>query len=127
MSGTGRRGLLAIRAKKPVFLLGGFGGATKAIIRAIRGEKPDSLSPEHQCRDDDYAEMIKLYEAENTTKNLGLKPIDCESAVRTFNEKGIKGLNNGLTDDENNTLFAAQNREPALTIVLRGLSRLWKP
>jgi hypothetical protein len=118
--------VLAMRAQKPVFLLGGFGGITKAIIDAIIGKKPNSLTLEYQCRDKDYEQMIKSYEAQNTDQNLSLEAINYEEMVREFNEAGIKGLNNGLTDKENNILFETQNREHAVILVLRGLSRLWK-
>lgn len=118
--------LLAIRVQKPVFLLGGFGGVTKAIVDAIRGKKPDSLTLQYQCGDKDYERMIEFYETQNRDQNLSLEPIDYERVVREFNEAGIKGLNNGLTDEENNILFQIQNREQAVILVLRGLSRMWK-
>jgi len=117
---------LAIRAAKPVFLLGGFGGVTKAIIDAIRGKKPDSLTLQYQCGDKDYERMIEFYKTQNRDQNLSLEPIDYERVVREFNAVGIKGLNNGLTDEENNILFRTQNREQAVVLVLRGLSRFRK-
>jgi hypothetical protein len=45
---------------------------------------------------------------------------------KTFAEIGLSSLNNGLTDEENSTLFATINNEEAIGLILTGLSRIKK-
>jgi hypothetical protein len=49
--------------------------------------------------------------------------IDYDIVTKTFADIGISGLNNGLTDEENCTLFTTINNE-AIGLILTGLSRI---
>lgn len=47
-------------------------------------------------------------------QHLDIAPIEYGAGTKTFANIGISGLNNGLTDEENSTLFATINNEEAI-------------
>jgi len=120
--------LLALRAGMPLFLLGGFGGATATIIEALEGRRPEELTEEFQYSNELYEATAHYYNNEILKRNLDLDPIDYGALLSTFHEKGGQGLknalNNGLTDDENRRLFVTEIREEAVRLVLKGLSNV---
>ena len=104
--GLAEEAYLALRDSKPLFLVGGFGGCTAAVIEAIQGKQPEALSEKFQLEDANYRELFELYNERVTADpNTGQQPIDYGELVQFFNAKGIAGLNNGLTEEENRRLL----------------------
>ena len=118
--------LLAIQSKEPfpLFLLGGFGGAAAVVIEALKGLKPSALTDEYQCESKAYAGRMDFYNRQISNQGLDLEPIDYAKLTQDFKDAGIKGLRNGLTDRENEQLFAAQNMELAIKLIEEGLKRV---
>jgi len=195
-----------MKAEKPLYLIGAFGGATKAVIDAVSGGRPQSLTEEGQY--ELWAEFAKdahKSAAAKATADLELAPQDLKAAEEAikraeaeleqaegaekrgvaeakkkaaekqkadaekrlasaqkydpaaklenykglveyfnqnapeseeridyskltafFNEKGIAGLNNNLTDEENWRLFKTPHVAEMIALVLKGLVRIKK-
>jgi hypothetical protein len=109
---------LSIKAGRPTFLLGAFGGATADVIEAINGKSPFRLTPEYQFQNQQTRETAFYY---NENKPNGQLPINFEDLVDFFNSKGIGALNNGLTDLENKRLFETIHIPEMISLVLKGL------
>lgn len=191
-----------MKAGKPLFLIGAFGGATQAVIDAVLGGTPESLTEEGQY------DLWKKWEANNHAKakaDIALAPqvikaaeekieraeaeieqaegaeekynaeekkkaaekkkadaekklasaekcvetakledyrglveyfnknapeseerIDYEELVGFFNEKGIAGLNNNLTEEETKRLFVTPHVAEMISLTLKGLVRIKK-
>jgi hypothetical protein len=119
--------LLTLKAGKPLFLLGGFGGAAQAVIQALQGEKPEALTEAYQCRNEAYKNLMTEYNQTIQAQQLGIESIDYPALNQTFADFGINGLNNGLSKEENRRLFETQNQEEAIGLILAGLTRIRNP
>lgn len=109
---------LAIAADKPVYLLGGFGGCTAALIEAIRGATPPGLTVEHHRQSDPvYAEMLDTQSLAPDT------PVDYQAIANDFHRAGVRGLNNGLSDDDNAQLFQTDDIDEMVALVVKGLAQ----
>jgi hypothetical protein len=116
---------IALRAEKPLFLLGAFGGCTCAVSELLTGGRPESLTLEFQCQDENYQSFIEEYNKRTATRPaLGLEPIDYEQVGEAFRSVGMAGLRNGLTFEENRQLFDAIDLDEIIHLVLKGLSNL---
>jgi SLOG cluster2/TIR domain len=122
--GLAEEALLAMRARKPVYLIGAFGGSTEAIIEAIHGSKPAALTFDYQAADPVARAAIDLYNAKIPP---GEESIDYHALTAEFGTAGIAGLNNGLDADDNERLFTTTHLPEMIALVLRGLGRLGKP
>jgi hypothetical protein len=122
--GLAEEALLALRAGKPVYLIGAFGGCAEAVIDGLRGNKPAALTFNYQAAEDMPRAAINLY---NSQLPPGGEPIDYKALTAEFESFGIAGLSNGLNAAENERLFNTMNLPEMIALVLRGLSRLGKP
>ncbi|MGB8315871.1 MAG: hypothetical protein WCE69_15440 [Aestuariivirga sp.] len=93
MPGIAEETLLSLRAKQPLFLMGGFGGCAR-----------------------DVAETLGLNPAWKTSSRLW-------SGRKSFEAFGSRDLNNGLTAEENVILAQTIHIDQAVTLILRGLLR----
>ncbi len=116
--------LLTLRAKQPLFLLGGYGGASHAICLALQGQEPEALIESYQCGIASYKTLLQEYNHKIADQQLDLEPIDYQALNKAFAEIGIKGLNNGLTNEENLELFSTVNAEEAIGLIMMGLARI---
>ena len=123
---------LAIRSRKPLYLIGGFGGCARAIIDAFKGSNPVALTQSYQEQSKSnpgYAEFVKAFNGRvaATVKNVAEKPIaepiDYAALVTRFQDFGVAGLSaaNGLSLEENETLFATTDVKEMVYLVLKGL------
>jgi hypothetical protein len=122
--GLAEEALLALRASKPVYLIGAFGGCAEAVIEALRGNKPAALTLDYQGAETLPGAAIALY---NSQVPPGGEPIDYTALTAEFEKFGIAGLNNGLDAEENELLFTTMNLPEMIALVLRGLGRLGQP
>jgi hypothetical protein len=108
---------------KPIYLLGGFGGCARDLIEAVDGKIPERLTRDYQCgragHHKDYKDLYDDYNARH-----GDDSIDYGALCGAFAEKGVAGLANGLGEAENRTLFATDDIDEMIALVLRGLVRL---
>lgn len=110
--------LIAIKHKKPLFLLGGFGGVVNYVCNIIeKGEIPQQLTKEWQIASNSGYKMLLDYISKEDKSYLP----DYEK----FNEiLNYQNLNNGLSNEENNKLFNTEFIDEAIYFVLEGLDRL---
>jgi hypothetical protein len=129
----------SIRLGRPLFLLGALGGAGQAVIDLLEGRpRPDLvrlLSPEHnpQIRQTLQAAVrrgITVGPWTPTSASNGLTgtladPLSILHDLQTAGHRGpAAALNNGLTDAENRSLFAADEPDAVVQLLLTGLERL---
>lgn len=118
-SGIVEEVILAMKSKKPVYLCGAFGGATYSIIEVLTKGKSDRLKVEYFEGDVQYLGAINLFNLKHETNK-----IDYEEIVDFFRKTGINGLNNGLNDDENKTLFQTIHIPEMISLILKGLKKI---
>lgn len=107
-----------MKAGKPLFLIGAYGGCTGAVIEAVRGDRPAGLTQQEQCENDSYR---AVYDYFNQHAPAAEERIDYEKLVDFFSEKGIDGLHNGLSAAENERLFTTPHIPEMIALVLQGL------
>ncbi len=113
MPGVLEEVIIALKKKRSVFLLGGFGGVTASICRAIEGQKmPDELTEAWQIENDPgYKSLLGCYAANESLVDYGMVERVLKSA----------DLNNGLSEQENGRLFTTPFIDETLHLVLKGL------
>lgn len=102
MPGVIEEAILAMRAGKPVFIAGGFGGAAGDMAVAL------GLDPENWLHLD-------------APSNPHLAELET-----TVQETGWVAANNGLTDEENHRLAVTYRASEVAYLIVTGLSRLSK-
>ncbi|HAB18876.1 MAG TPA: TIR domain-containing protein [Verrucomicrobiota bacterium] len=121
--GLAEEALLALRAHKPVYLIGAFGGCTDAIIAALRGQKPAAFTDAERLADEKVRAACEFY---NQHLPPGGEPVNYAALTAELEQIGVSGLNNGLTAEENERLFTTMVLPEMIALVLRGLGRLEK-
>ena len=101
----------------PIYLLGGFGGASKAIVDIIEGNLPENYLFKEAEKDSSYKDFLDYY---NEKENID--PIDYEKVYKRIQGSGIAGLRNGLSDEENRLLFLSTNVLEIVALILKGLN-----
>lgn len=107
---------MALKSNKAVFLVGAFGGATKKIIEAVEGNKPEEFTLEYQFKYDKFKTLYNKYEDKD---KFGYGNI-----VSFLNSQGIDRLNNGLSREENEILFESKNVHEILFFIFKGITNL---
>jgi hypothetical protein len=110
---------LALSAGKPVYLLGGFGGCTAALIEALCGVEPSAPSP----HDQQPASLIHAETPAPKPPESG-SPADYPALLRELGRMPAGSLNNGLSQDENQRLFTAASAVEALPLIEKGLANV---
>jgi hypothetical protein len=95
MPGIAEEALITIRERQPLYLLGGFGGCARSLAEAIR------LIPKWAGSQSNWA------------------------GYTSFQRLTYADLNNGLNEDENKTLARTPHVDQAVTLIMRGLSKVW--
>ena len=128
---------LAMKIDLPVYLIGAFGGCTRAIIESVEGGKPESLTLAGQVGLDasfrkQYPDKAKTpYDQRAADFNsraakYGIEPIDYDAVQSCFESTGSNSLaalsiHNGLTPHENRCLFKTPHIAEMIYLVLKGL------
>lgn len=105
----------AIQKKKPIYLLGGYGGITAKVCNFLKtNNMPDELTLDWQMKNNKfYYELLKEY----TRLSLSVD----YSWIKKLN---IESLNNGLSEEENLKLFDTPFSDEAICLIARGLRNL---
>ncbi len=110
--------VLTLRAGRPLFLLGGFGGCTERVIEAVTGGRPPDLELDSQlAARADYGELVAEAARAGT-------PVEYDTLLDELRAAGPRGLANGLDLAENETLFTTDDIDEMVALVLRGLRRI---
>ena len=109
-----------------VYVLGGFGGCARHLADLLVGKPPTALTqPFQEEANPGYADFVKLYNGHATTRpELGLEPIDYDRITNSIRDRGIDGLNNGLSASENRRLFDSVDLDEINHLLLKGLSAI---
>ncbi|WP_434345582.1 TIR domain-containing protein [Myxococcus virescens] len=117
MPGVLEEALLGIRAGRPVYLVGAFGGCARLVFDALEGVPRPELQWEHQ-RVVQYSEELRtLYQQRGEAWD------EYEAIAAELKTRGLAGLNNGLTPDENRELATTRSAERIVELVLRGIQQ----
>jgi hypothetical protein len=110
-----------MKASKPLYLIGAFGGCTGAVIEALRGNRASGLTLAEQTANESYRDVVTCYNAHAPSTE---ERIDYEKLTDFFTQRGIAGLHNGLSEEENLRLFTTPHIPEIIALVLRGLIAL---
>ena len=116
--------LMALRSGQPLYLIGGFGGCTRLIIEALKGSVPDAFAEAFQTKDPVYKAIAERYRADAADKKTNV--IDYAGELQFLKSKGVAGLDNGLSVEENEFLFTGENLPEIVYLLLRGLTQRLK-
>jgi len=101
--------IIATILKKPIFILGGFGGVTKKVAEYIKNQQVLEVEI-----DTSVSENYKKYDPSWTE----------DEYLKVLNNITYSSLNNGLSKTENNILFESSDPNTLIPIILKGLSKL---
>jgi hypothetical protein len=107
----------SLKEGKAVYLIGGFGGATKSIIEIISGSKSQKLTNDFQF-DSDFLKEFRSF-----VLNKSNIVIDYNIVIDFFKNHSVESLSkqNGLTPIENQILFESINIHEIIFLILKGL------
>jgi hypothetical protein len=111
---------LLLTAKKPLFLVGGFGGAAGWLARVVLGETR-KVPPAPKAFREELADLGSQYARHGRT---GLDGTDLTEALAFFRKISPRDFRNGLQPDENAVLMRSANLAEILALLLQGSSRL---
>lgn len=117
MPGVLEEALLGIRAQRPVYLVGAFGGCARLILDAFDGIERTELTTNYHLALPQGTELKQLYETHNVNWD------EFESIADELRACGFSGLNNGLTVDENRELAMSRSAERIVELILQGLQQ----
>jgi hypothetical protein len=120
MPGIVEEAYYSLRANKPVYIIGGFGGAAKSLSKVICGELPKELTNEFQYNDEILQNFKKEYQDKASV------PMDYHKLIHFFKQFNLEVFSelNGLSIDENLVLFESQNIHEIVFLIMKGLKKI---
>lgn len=111
--------LLSIRAERPVYLIGAFGGCAQLVIDALEGVERPELTWNYQKTAAHSEELRSLY------RERGQAWEEYEDIGIYLRDLGIAGLKNGLTTEENRELGTTRSSERIIALILSGIQNCY--
>lgn len=120
MPGIVEEAYYSLKANKPVYIIGGFGGAAKSLSKVICGELPKELTNEFQYNDEILQNFKKGYHDKASV------PMDYDKLMDFFKQFNLDIFSelNGLSNDENLVLFESQNIHEIIFLIMKGLKNI---
>lgn len=119
MPGVLEEALLSIRAERPLYLVGSFGGCARLIFDALEGRTRPELHWDYQKVAPFSEELRLLYQQRG-------EPWDeYDTIVNELKKCGLAGLKNGLTKEENRELVTTRSAERIIELVIMGLQNCY--
>lgn len=115
MPGLYEEAINAAKANHPLYLLGGFGGASARLIQLIKGETSSDKLFEECCSHHLYQEFVSYLDKEKGEMNFNVLDVFSNN---------MSVLKNGLSKEENEQLFVTTNVTEIIALVLKGLHTL---
>ncbi|MFM7021337.1 MAG: hypothetical protein ACKOXB_00040 [Flavobacteriales bacterium] len=111
--------LIALEQDHPVYLVGAFGGITKDVIEALKGNKPDSFSNEYYFDNDDYIKMFSIFNSKHPNST-----IDYTNYLSKLQQFGLNKIatKNGLSVEDNLRLTTTPHISEVVYLILKGLT-----
>jgi len=145
MPGIIEEALIAVRKKKPLYLVGAMGGGARQVIIALKGS-PFDFSGDEYHTGKAYTDFRDFFNARETggagtgreTEGAGsaraadgagtggeADSIDFGKIAEVFSGAGVEGLSdiNGLSVEENERLFVTPHVSEIIFLIFTGLSR----
>ncbi len=107
----------SLKSNKPVYLLGGFGGAAKSVIAAINGKQPKELTNDFHYKTE-FFKNFKNYSQNKSSVIINYNEIT--EFLQQFTVEKISAQN-GLTVEENEILFESINIHELVFLLIKGL------
>lgn len=101
---------IARRYNHPIYLIGAFGGVSGILVDIIEGKCTADCLFREAHRSSDYKQLLEFYSSKGKT-------LDYDQ----FSGLSARSLNNGLSDEDNNTLFHSTNVTEIVSLILKGL------
>jgi SLOG cluster2 len=135
---------LTFCAGKPLYLVGGFGGCARLLIRMIRDkQRPIELTRDYQLAHprmakypgadgSDQQEMVPfeqledLYHQYEQDPQIGQERIDYDKCVDKFLSASTMDLRNGLSEGENHDLSETLDLDRIVYLIMKGLAEVFK-
>lgn len=120
MPGIVEEAYYSFKANKPVYIIGGFGGAAKSLSKVICGELPNELTNKFQYNDEILQNFKKEYQEKASV------PMDYDELIHFFKQFKLEVFSelNGLSINENLTLFESQNIHEIVFLIMKGLKKI---
>ncbi len=109
--------MIALEARQPLFLIGAFGGVAGLVADILEGRDRPEMSWEYQRQAPVAEEMRQIYE------DRGDRWWDYPEMRQLLLDKGIAGLNPGLSVDEHRELLHTTDTMRMVELVIRGLDK----
>jgi len=107
--------VMTVRAAKPLYVVGGLGGAAHLVARTLMGETPREFSIEGQIEvKPDYIEIVEEASHRGELVNF-------EALLEPLRETGYTGLCNGLGESDNSRLAHSEDVDEIVALILRGM------
>ena len=111
MPGIAEEFMIAYNAKKPIFLIGGFGGCAHVIANILEGKADSKILSDVSFQDGTYTEFLKWASEYGYKVDYGF-----------FDKIKIEELNNGLSPTDNLRLLHSVDIIEIVSLVLKGLN-----
>jgi hypothetical protein len=121
MPGVLEEAMLSIRAQRPVYLVGAFGGCARLVLDALNGVSRKELSWDYQRAVPFSEELRDLYKTRSQSWD------EYDAIVSDLKGRGLAGMKNGLTVEENRELAITRSAERIVELILRGLQQSCSP
>lgn len=113
MPGIAEELMLAYQAKKPIFIIGGFGGCAHIITDILEGNSSSKALSELAFQDAAYQNFMSYADAKDYKTDYGF-----------FDKITIEGLHDGLEPEDRIRLFHSVDIIEIVSLILKGLSKL---
>lgn len=110
-----------MRAELPLYLVGAFGGCARLVFEVLEGRSRDELRWDYQRAAPFSDELRTLYQERGETWD------EYDTIADELKERGVVGLRNGLTEDENRELATTRSAERIVELVLHGIQQSNRP
>lgn len=107
--------LIASEKNHPIYLIGGFGGAAKAIVDIREGKDVDLMKLAEETPS--YADFVSYYNINSSDK---IDYTSMKEYIKNYT------FDNGLTEEDNETLFHTTNILEIVSLILKGLNNVFK-
>ncbi len=121
MPGVLEEALLAMRAERPLYLVGAFGGCARLVFDALEGRSRSELHWDHQKAAPFSEELRTLYQQRGEAWD------EYDAIAGELKTRGLAGLKNGLSEDENRELATTRSAERIVELMLHGIQQCNQP
>jgi hypothetical protein len=119
MPGIIEETLYTLLNDKPLYLIGGFGGATLKLINLLKGEDIEELSNEYQYNNIFLKEFKEYINDKYDFCDYEI----IKEKLSNFNIETISSMNK-LSVEENEILFTSKNIHEILYLIMKGLTKI---